>query len=157
MGSKDNTITEWLFNFCLIGRKEKTLRQISGAMFSSLLLLTFAEKFYKLIYNNSQCWYQSFSNCPINNKSKILVDKNQPKFDCNNGRVNLSLRLNYKVYWMLIFIVMLLGCILCELLTGYPLLPGEDEGMKYFWLLWFEIFLSLLLFQVISCRVLLSF
>ena len=20
------------------------------------------------------------------------------------------------------------GCILCELLTGYPLLPGEDEG-----------------------------
>ena len=24
----------------------------------------------------------------------------------------------------------ILGCILCELLTGYPLLPGEDEG-KY--------------------------
>ena len=23
------------------------------------------------------------------------------------------------------------GCILCELLTGYPLLPGEDEGMNY--------------------------
>jgi dual specificity tyrosine-phosphorylation-regulated kinase 2/3/4 len=23
---------------------------------------------------------------------------------------------------------MLLGCILAELLTGYPLLPGDDEG-----------------------------
>ena len=46
--------------------------------------------------------------------------------------MNLNLRLNDKVYWMLIFIVMLLGCILCELLTGYPLLPGEDEGGKCF-------------------------
>ena len=25
-------------------------------------------------------------------------------------------------------VISLSGCILCELLTGYPLLPGEDEG-----------------------------
>ena len=27
------------------------------------------------------------------------------------------------------------GCILCELLTGYPLLPGEDEGKNLFYIL----------------------
>ena len=26
---------------------------------------------------------------------------------------------------------LILGCILCELLTGYPLLPGEDEGAYF--------------------------
>ena len=34
--------------------------------------------------------------------------------------------------WLLINIFkLILGCILCELLTGYPLLPGEDEGAYF--------------------------
>lgn len=49
-----------------------------------------------------------------------------------------------------------LGCILAELLTGYPLLPGEDESDQvdceaYFLL--YQSFLKLLLYFLYFCSI----
>ena len=45
------------------------------------------------------------------------------------------------------------GCILCELLTGYPLLPGEDEGKNLFDILREQKYLHCVLFagDQLSC------